>query len=101
MPNSRLILDTYLKLILLVRHSNWNLNLTIQEAIRNKELVAIADSQTIRFINKNADIDMLANKIISQINKITKQKNSLENRRKIAELYKQNIICCLLKSTFA
>ena len=72
-----------------LRHSNWNLNLTIQEAIRNKEFVAIADNQIIRFINKNTDVDMLANKITNQINKIAKQKNSLENRRKIAELYKQ------------
>lgn len=70
-----------------LRRTKWNLNLSIPEAINNNELVALADSTTIRFINDKRDIDQEANEIIKKIREIKKLNTTLENRRKIKSLY--------------
>ena len=67
--------------------SNWNLSLTIPEAIDNEELVSLADSTTLRFINKDKNIEGDANKIRKQIKDLKKQDTNMENRNKIKKLY--------------
>lgn len=67
--------------------SNWNLSLTIPEAIDNEELVSLADSTTLRFINKDKNIEGDANKIRKQIKDLKKQNTNMENRNKIKKLY--------------
>jgi len=34
-----------------LKRANWSLNLTIEEAKKNSELISLSDSQTFRFIN--------------------------------------------------
>ena len=70
-----------------LRKSKWNLNLTIPEAIKNEELISLADSTTLRFINEGKDIDNNAYKINKQIKDIKKLEVSLDNRKKIKSFY--------------
>jgi len=72
-----------------LRKSKWNLTLTIPEAIKNEELISLADSTTLRFINEDKNIDSEAYKIIKQIKGIKKLEVNLENRKKIKNLYIQ------------
>ena len=69
--------------------SNWNLTLSIPEAIDNEELVSLADSTTLRFINKDRNIEEYANEIRKQIKILRKQETNIENRRNIKQLYIQ------------
>ena len=70
-----------------LRKAKWNLSLTIKEAIENEELVSIADSTTMRFINKDKDIDNEANNIIKEIKKLKKLETTIENKKQIKLLY--------------
>lgn len=72
-----------------LKKARWNLNLTLQEAVKNEELVPLADSETLRFINNGRNIDMIAQEIEKQIKTIKKLKTSKENLLKIKSLYKQ------------
>jgi len=47
-----------------LRKSKWNLTLTIPEAIKNEELISLADSTTLRFINEGKNIDDNADAVI-------------------------------------
>lgn len=80
-----------------LRQVKWNLNLTIPEAINNQELVSIADSEVIRFINKGCDIDTIANEIIKQIKHLKKQPTNIDNTKKIKEFYKQKYKTLFIK----
>jgi hypothetical protein len=83
------------------------LTLTIQEAITNKELVTIADSEVLRFINKDRNVDEIANDLTRQINNLKKRKASIENRKIIKKLYKdkynilfvQDYVCVVIDKT--
>ena len=70
-----------------LRKSKWNLTLSIPEAIKNEELISLADSTTLRFINEGKNIDEEADKIKKEIKKIKKLEISLENRKMIKSLY--------------
>lgn len=70
-----------------LRRSKWNLSLTIPEAIKNEELISLADSTTLRFINKDRNIEENANNIIKNIKSIKKLEINKENRNKIKQLY--------------
>ena len=70
-----------------LRKSKWNLTLTIPEAIKNEELISLADSTTLRFINEGKNIDSDANFIRKQIKTIKKLESNLDNRKKIKTLY--------------
>jgi hypothetical protein len=69
--------------------SNWNLSLSIPEAIDNEEFVSLADSTTLRFINRDRNIEENANEIRRQIKILKKQETNIENRRNIKKLYVQ------------
>lgn len=73
-----------------LRDAKWNLNLPLQEARRNDEIISLADSQILRWIdefNGVLDAEQQARQIKAEIRHIKKQPNSLVNRRKIKKLY--------------
>lgn len=70
-----------------LRQNRWNLNLTVKEAIDNKELVSLADSTVLRFINEGKDIDGTIDNITQQIKALKKLPTSKDNRDAIKALY--------------
>ena len=70
-----------------LRKSKWNLNLTISEAKRNEELISLADSTILRFINEGKNIDDKADTIIKQIKGVKKLETNSDNKKKIKSLY--------------
>lgn len=74
-----------------MRNSKWNLTLPIEEARRNDEVISLADSQMLRWIdelNGVTDADGKARDIKLKIKDIKKQPNSTANKRAIRQLYK-------------
>lgn len=77
-----------------LKKSNWNLIITIEEAMKNKELIALAESQIISFIDEfnnitSLDIYSKAKRIQKQIIKIKNQPTSIQNRNAIQLLYQE------------
>lgn len=73
-----------------LRKEKWKLTLPIDEARRNDEVISLADSQVLRWIdelNGITDADMQARDIKLQIKQIRKEPNSIQNKRKIKQLY--------------
>lgn len=75
-----------------LRKERWNLTLPIEEARRNDEVIALADSQVLRWIDELNDItdaDQKAVEIRTEIRRIKKEPNSVTNKRKIRQLYQE------------
>lgn len=75
-----------------LRKSRWKLVLPIEEARNNDELISLADSQVLRWIdelNGIVDADERAKSIKAEIKALRKEPNSLQNRRTIRSLYSQ------------
>lgn len=75
-----------------LRKANWNLTLPIVEARRNDELISLADSQILRWLdelNHITDADDRAKEIKREIRRIRREPSSLQNRRRIKQLYEQ------------
>ena len=75
-----------------MRKEGWSLNLPIEEARRNEEVIALADSLVLRWIdelNGIADGDIKAKEIKRQIKALKKEENTTENRRKVKKLYNE------------
>lgn len=75
-----------------LRTNNWNVNLSVDEARNNEELVSLGDSialRMIRDIKGDTITEEEINKTKLLIKKIKKAKNSDENRKKIKNLYKK------------
>lgn len=75
-----------------LRNSKWDLQLSIKSAKENDELISLADSTVLRFIREiNSEKDVLEEnkRIRKDISDIKKLPTSLENRRRIEELYNQ------------
>lgn len=73
-----------------LRKEKWKLTLPIDEARRNDEVISLADSQVLRWIdelNGITDADTKARDIKTQIKQIKKEQNSVQNKRKIKQLY--------------
>ena len=73
-----------------LRKEKWKLTLPISEARRNDEVISLADSQVLRWIdelNGITDADAQARNIKAQIKQIHKEPNSIQNKRKIKQLY--------------
>jgi hypothetical protein len=86
LSNQKNILKIHTKRL---RKNNWSLDLALEEAKKNKEVIQLGDSQTLRFINEILEIenqDEQINKIKEEIKKLSKEENTLENRKKIKEL---------------
>lgn len=74
-----------------LRKERWKLTLPIDEARRNDEVISLADSQMLRWIdelNGITDADAKAHEIKTQIRRLRKEKNSPQNKRAIRQLYK-------------
>lgn len=73
-----------------LRKEKWKLTLPIDEARRNDEVISLADSQVLRWIdtlNGITDADFHARDIKTQIRSIKKEPNNIQNKRKIKQLY--------------
>jgi len=74
-----------------LRKEKWRLTLPIEEARRNDEVISLADSQMLRWIdelNGITDADAKAKEIKLQIRRIRKEPSSPQNKRTIRQLYK-------------
>ena len=73
-----------------LRKAKWDLNLPMSEARRNEEVISLADSQVLRWIdelNGITDADEQARSIKNQIKAIRREKNSPGNKKLIKQLY--------------
>ena len=73
-----------------IRKAKWNLTLSLDEAINNNELIALGDSQAIRWIdelNGVGDIEPDMRDIKSRIRALAKQDDSVANRHAIRALH--------------
>ena len=75
-----------------LRRAKWNLQLTVNQARENKELIALSESQMMRFIDELNGIDnpeLHISDIKSQIKKLRYEKNLSISRPKIKKLYEE------------
>lgn len=75
-----------------LRRAKWNLTLTINQARENKELIALSESQIMRFIDELNDItnpEIHIADIKAQIKKLKLEKNLAYSRPKIKKLYEE------------
>lgn len=73
-----------------LKRAKWDLTLPLHEARKNDELIELSSSQELRWIdelNGVTDTDAKVREIRSQIRWIRRQKNTVQNRRKIKQLY--------------
>lgn len=73
-----------------LRKEKWKLTLPIDEARRNDEVISLADSQVLRWIdelNGITDADSQAREIKIQIKRLRQDLNNIQNRRAIKRLY--------------
>ncbi len=75
-----------------LRKVRWNLTLPLDEARRNEELISLADSQTLRWldgINQITDADEKAKEIKRSIRTLRKEQGSVKNKRMVRKLYSE------------
>lgn len=87
-----------------LRRERWNLVLSTDEARRNDEVISLADSQVLRWIdelNGVTDADAKAKEIKAQIKALKKEEVSSSNRKKsdsftlIWTIFSSNQITCV------
>ena len=75
-----------------MRKARWRLNLPLVEARKNDEVIALADSQVLRWLdelNGIDDADERAAEIRREIRRLRKAENTTENRHEIKKLYQK------------
>lgn len=75
-----------------MRKAKWKLTLPLSEARKNEEVISLADSQVLRWIdqiNNITDADIIAKELKHQIRQLRKERDNIQNRRKIRQLYAQ------------
>lgn len=75
-----------------LRKERWKLTLPLEEARRNDEVISLADSQMLRWIdelNDVTDADAMARSIKEEIKRLRKEDNSIQNKRAIRKLYSE------------
>lgn len=73
-----------------LRKARWKLTLPMAEARRNDEIISLADSQVLRWIdeiNGVVDADARAREIKAEIRRLRKEPNSISNKAAIRKLY--------------
>jgi hypothetical protein len=73
-----------------LRQAKWKLTLSLEEARQKEEIVSLADSQVLRWIdelNGVTDLEQEIRAVKAQIRAIRKEANSVQNRRRIRQLY--------------
>lgn len=75
-----------------LKNNNFNIDISTLEAERNEELIALADNECLRAIRRitnhpfNEDGEQKLSDMLQERKLLTHQKNSVENRKKIAEV---------------
>lgn len=75
-----------------LRDAKWDLKLDLQSARLNEEIVSLADSQMLRWIdelNEKTDADILARRIRRQLRLLKQQENSSSLSKEIQRLYNE------------
>ena len=75
-----------------LRDAKWNLTLPLEEARKNDEIISLASSQLLRWIdnlNGIVDADARAKTVRDKIRKIKTEPVSVHNKREIKKLYKE------------
>lgn len=75
-----------------LRYAKWNLTLPLEEARKNDEIISLASSQLLRWIdnlNGIVDADGRAKSVRDKIRKIKTEPVSVHNKREIKKLYKE------------
>lgn len=75
-----------------LRKAKWRLTLPLAEARRNDEIISLADSQVLRWLdelNGIEDAENRARNIKAEIKQLRKEENSASNKRRIKQLYEQ------------
>lgn len=73
-----------------LRKAKWKLTLPLAEARRNDEVISLADSQVLRWLdelNGITDAEARARAIKARIRSLRKEPNSIQNRRAVKQLY--------------
>lgn len=74
-----------------LKKDNYNININMKTAKKNDEIIALGDNQVLRSIrkimNKTVDFDFI-NSLFKERRKLTRRRNSLENKVKIREIDK-------------
>ena len=92
-----------------LRRSNWNLTLSISEARENKELIALSESQLLRFIDEINGVinpEDYIKQLKLQINHLKYDKDIVKSRSKIKKIYtdldklqfKKDYVCVVINS---
>lgn len=89
-----------------LRKARWNLNISVNEALLNDEIVSITESETIRFIDSENNTSSNAiyetiKALTKEIKSIKKELTSIENRDKIKSHYSKKIETLLCKDYVA
>lgn len=77
-----------------LRRSDWNIQLTIDEARANNELIALSDNQILRFIddlNGVINPEITISFIKNRIKKLKSNPNIRQTQNEIKNLYKRQI----------
>jgi len=75
-----------------LRKAKWKLTLPLDEARRNDEIISLADSQVLRWLdelNGITDAEGKARNIKSKIKRLRREPNSVQSRKQIKQLYAQ------------
>lgn len=75
-----------------LRKERWRLTLPIKEARRNDEVISLADSQILRWIDELNGVvgaDVQVREIKRQVTELRKEPNSTQNKRSIKKLYEE------------
>lgn len=73
-----------------LRRAHWRLTLPLAEARRNEEIISLADSQVLRWIdelNGMTDADERARSVRAEIRRVRREPNSVDSKRRIRKLY--------------
>ncbi len=92
-----------------LRKEKWKLSLPLKEARKNNEVISLADSQILRWIdelNGITDADESARRIKAEIKALRKDTDASKNKRKIRKLYsdldeiqfKSDYVCLIIDS---
>ncbi|WP_252225010.1 MULTISPECIES: hypothetical protein [unclassified Clostridium] len=75
-----------------LKDNDWSLNINLQEARDNEELIQLGDSQILRFIRELTNMnysELEIEEIKNKINKLKNEKSNKANKEQIKELYKK------------
>ena len=73
-----------------LRKAKWNLTLPLSEARKNDEVISLADSQVLRWLdelNGITDAEQQARAVKAEIRRLRKEPDNIQNRRSIRKLY--------------